>query len=132
MRNSARGVGKSRQRTQPSRGGSPTASVQRARRLLAAKDTYDRLATLFGAIADPTRAAIVHVLLAQELSTTDLALVLGISAPAASQHLRILRDLRFVSSRREGRFVLYRLDDAHVAELVNLGVAHEAEGSPSR
>lgn len=101
--------------------------VERAQSMLADKSTYLRLGTIFGAIADPTRAAIVHILLAQELCTTDLALVVGISTPSASQHLRVLRDLRLVAARRVGRLVLYRLADAHVAELVNLGVAHEAE-----
>ena len=103
------------------------ADVKRARSLLAGRPTYSRLAAHFGAISDPTRAAIVHLLLHTELCTRDLAIVLDISAPATSQHLRVLRDLRLVTARREGRLVLYRLDDAHVAQLVSIGLAHEAE-----
>jgi DNA-binding transcriptional ArsR family regulator len=95
--------------------------------LLVGRAAYSRLAAGFGAIADPTRAAIVHVLLHQELCTADLAAVLEISAPAASQHLRVLRNLRLVTSRREGKLVLYRLEDSHVAQLVTIGLAHEGE-----
>jgi hypothetical protein len=42
-----------------------------------------------------------------------------------SQHLRLLRGLRVVKSRRAGRFVYYTLDDTHVALLMRLGLAHQ-------
>jgi DNA-binding transcriptional ArsR family regulator len=99
------------------------------RRSLADRETYAGLAALFAALADPTRAAIVHVLLQEELTTSELAAGLGISAPAASQHLRVLRDLRLVRVQRQGKRVFYRLDDAHVEQLVNIGLAHENESS---
>jgi DNA-binding transcriptional ArsR family regulator len=100
--------------------------VLRATGTVAGPDTYRELAALFGALADPTRAAIVHLLLGHELCTADIALVLGLSSPVASQHLRVLRGLRLVRIRRDGRLVLYRLDDAHVAQIVGLGLAHVA------
>ncbi len=99
--------------------------VARARALLAEDVTYDALADLFGALADPTRARIVHTLLRQELCTCDLAAVLGITESAVSQHLRVLRMLRLVKHRRAGKLVYYSLDDAHVAQLVQIGLAHE-------
>jgi DNA-binding transcriptional ArsR family regulator len=99
--------------------------VARARALLVDARTYEGLADLFGALADPTRARIVHTLLRQELCTCDLAAVLGITESAVSQHLRVLRMLRLVKHRRAGRLVYYSLDDAHVAQLVQIGLAHE-------
>jgi ArsR family transcriptional regulator len=104
------------------------ADVRRAGAAVAAPETYRALANLFAALADPTRASIVHLLLDHELCTSDVALVLGLRTPAASQHLRVLRDLRLVRTRRAGRLVLYRLDDAHVARIVGLGLAHVAHG----
>lgn len=89
--------------------------------------TYERLAETFGALADPTRARIVHLLLEEERSTADLAPVVGVSEPAVSQHLRLLRRLGLVASHRRGRYVLYRLDDDHVAQLVRISLAHLAE-----
>jgi DNA-binding transcriptional ArsR family regulator len=72
----------------------------------------------------PTRARIVHTLLRQDLCTCDLAAVLGITESAVSQHLRVLRMLRLVKHRRAGKLVYYSLDDAHVAQLVQIGLAH--------
>ncbi len=90
---------------------------------------YAALARLFGALADPTRAKIVHLLMDQEWCTSDIAAVIGVSEPGVSQHLRLLRTLRLVRSYRRGKFVYYRLDDAHVAMLVRMGLSHQDEGS---
>jgi DNA-binding transcriptional ArsR family regulator len=98
--------------------------VARARAGLRSDATYDELASLFGTLADRTRAKIVHALLRQELCTCDLAAVVGISESGVSQHLRVLRSLRLVKSRRDGKFVFYSLDDAHIALLVQLGLTH--------
>lgn len=96
-----------------------------ARDLLRDDSAYVHLASLFGALADTTRAKIVHLLLQQELCTCDIAAIVGISESGVSQHLRLLRSLRLVRSRREGKFVYYSLDDAHVTLLVQLGLTHQ-------
>ena len=77
---------------------------------------------MFAVLADPTRVGIVHLLSDHELCTADVALLLRLNRPAASQHLRVLRDLRLVRARREGRLVLYRLADPLVARVVGLGL----------
>jgi DNA-binding transcriptional ArsR family regulator len=99
--------------------------VAQARTRLAADETYRRVAELFGALADATRAKIVHALIRQELCTCDLAAIAGITESGVSQHLRILRALHVVQARRAGKFVYYRLDDAHVALLMQLGLTHQ-------
>jgi DNA-binding transcriptional ArsR family regulator len=86
---------------------------------------YRKLAELFGALADGTRAKIVHLLVYQELCTCDIAAVLGVTDSCISQHLRILRALRLVKARRDGKFVYYSLDDAHIALLVQVGLTHQ-------
>lgn len=101
------------------------AGAAEAGRTLASPVTYDRLAALFGALADPTRARIVHMLLHHELCTCDIATVLGISDSAVSQHLRILRSLDLVRFRRAGKFVFYTLADAHISVLIQLGLTHQ-------
>ena len=103
--------------------------VTRVRALLAPAATYQELAELFGALADPTRAKLVHALLHQELCSCDLAAVAGISKSGASQHLRILRALHLVKSRRAGKFVYYSLDDAHIALLLQVGLTHLGHGA---
>ncbi len=91
------------------------------------RGTYERLAETFGALADPTRARIVHLLLGQERCTAELAPAVGVSEPAVSQHLRLLKRLGLVAGRRQGRYVYYRLDDDHVAELIRTSLEHLAE-----
>ena len=86
-----------------------------------ATGTLDRT---FSALADPTRVKLVHVLLRQELCTCDLAATLGVSESATSQHLRLLRALRLVRSRRAGKVVYHSLDDEHIATLVRVGLVH--------
>jgi len=99
-------------------------AVADARAHLDDERTYVHLATLFGALSDATRVRIVHALARQELCTCDLAAVAGISESGTSQHLRILRALGLVTSRRAGKVVYYRLDDDHVEQLVRIGLAH--------
>jgi DNA-binding transcriptional ArsR family regulator len=104
--------------------------VARARAALEDESVYIELAEVFGALADTTRAKIVHMLLRSELCTGDIAAVAGISESGASQHLRVLRSLRLVKSRRAGKFVYYSLDDAHIALLVQVGLAHLGHAQP--
>ncbi|HEY8286557.1 MAG TPA: metalloregulator ArsR/SmtB family transcription factor [Chloroflexota bacterium] len=106
------------------------ADVANARAGLEAEETYRLLAELFGALADPTRARVVHTLLRQELCTCDIAAVVGISESGASQHLRVLRSLRLVKARRAGKFVYYSLDDEHIALLVRVGLIHLGHVQP--
>lgn len=99
-----------------------------ARTLLFDADTYAHLADLFRALGDATRAKIVSSLLEQELCTCDLAALTGISESAVSQHLRLLRALRLVKSRRHGKLVYHSLDDAHIAILLQVGLSHVRDG----
>ena len=90
--------------------------------------TYEDLAEIFRALSDPTRAKMVYYLLDQDLCTCDLAELVGISQSAVSQHIRILRGLRLVRSRRLGKQVFHSLDDAHIAILVQVGLSHVRDG----
>lgn len=82
------------------------------------------LAEVFAALGDATRAKIVFALTQHELCVCDLAALVGLSMQAVSYHLRLLRVLRLVKYRREGRRVFYSLDDEHVKTLVLQGIAH--------
>lgn len=103
--------------------------VAEGQRLLGNENLYAGLAEVFRALADPSRAKIVHSLLHQELCTCDLAAIVSLSEPGVSQHLRILRNLRVVKARRAGRRVYYSLDDTHVRELLSLSLSHLGHGA---
>lgn len=86
--------------------------------------TATEVATLFTALADPTRIRIIGLLAHVELCVGDLCLVLGMSQPAVSHQLRVLRNLRLVTTRRNGRHVYYSLADEHIHDLFHQGLAH--------
>lgn len=92
-------------------------------------ETYGTVAETFRALSDSTRVKIVYSLLHQELCTCDLAALIGASESAISQHLRMLRHLRIVKSRREGKLVFYSLDDAHVRVLLMVCLRHSNHGA---
>jgi len=63
----------------------------------------------FRALADPTRRAVLERLADGELSVSALTSGFGVSQPAISQHLAVLRGAGLVSERREGRHAYYRI-----------------------
>lgn len=101
------------------------ASVARFRSLL---EDLPVLSDVFRALADETRARIVYCLAHQELCACDLAEIFQVSRPAIAHHLRVLRELKLVRSRREGKFVFYTIDDEHVRRLITDTVEHLQEG----
>jgi DNA-binding transcriptional ArsR family regulator len=99
-------------------------AVRAARRALPGGATMRELSNLFAALGDPTRLRIMAALAAQELCVCDLAATIGQSESAVSHQLRLLRSLRVVRSRREGRRVFYALDDDHVLGIYGQACDH--------
>jgi ArsR family transcriptional regulator len=87
------------------------------------------VAQLFKVLGDHTRIRILHALYRSELCVCDLTAILGMNQSAVSHQLRVLRDARIVRSRKQGKNVLYSLDDTHIAELIRLGSEHVQEGT---
>jgi len=85
------------------------------------------LSELFKALADETRIKILYLLSQQELCVCDLAFLLDTNLPAVSHHLRFLRSLNLVRSRRDGKQVFYALSDGHVLELLQTARNHYIE-----
>ena len=86
-----------------------------------------QLADIFAALGDPTRLRIVSALAQDELCVCELSGILEISPSNCSHQLRLLRALRLVRSRRQGKHVYYTADDEHVIRLVQQGLDHVAE-----
>jgi ArsR family transcriptional regulator, lead/cadmium/zinc/bismuth-responsive transcriptional repressor len=98
--------------------------VKKTKQLLPSDETFTILAETFGALADSNRAKILHSLVDQELCVCDIAMVIGTSESAVSQHLRILRTLRLVKQRKEGRMMYYSLADNHIKQLLDTCLDH--------
>ena len=74
------------------------------------RESAERLAAVFKALADPTRVAIVNRLSASGvLCVCDLTATFDLSQPTVSHHLRILRDAGLVEAERRGTWAHYRL-----------------------
>ena len=69
------------------------------------------------AIANPRRRAMLELVWDRERTAGEIAERSGLSAPATSQHLRVLRDAGLVSVRADANRRLYRTEPARVAEV---------------
>lgn len=81
--------------------------------------------TVFQAVADPTRRAVLDLLAAGERAVNDLLSHFRITQPALSQHLRILRHAGLVENRKDGRRRLYRLRPAPLREVYDWAAHYE-------
>ena len=70
----------------------------------------DRLSTVFGALADPTRRAILARLADGDLAVRDLAAPFPMSQPAISRHLKVLEDAGLISRSRRATARLSHLE----------------------
>ncbi|MGI6611520.1 MAG: ArsR/SmtB family transcription factor [Limnochordia bacterium] len=85
---------------------------------------------IFKVLGDETRTRIVWALSCCELCVCDIAALLGVSSSSVSHHLRLLRSLRLVKYRREGKMAYYSLDDDHIVQLIRAALDHyEEQGS---
>ena len=96
-----------------------------ASRTLAASEA-DELAETLKALASPGRLTLLVELLDGERTVEQLAAAAKLSPSATSHHLRILRGLRLVRTRRAGRHAYYALHDHHIADLL-AAVRHHHE-----
>ena len=78
----------------------------------------ERIAERMAAFGTASRLKVLYALIGGELSVEQMAERAGLAANAVSQQLRVLRHLRLVAVRRDGRRMLYRLHDEHLVELL--------------
>lgn len=85
------------------------------------------LADLFKVFGDSTRVRILCALFHSEMCVCDIAVLLGMTKSAISHQLRILKQVKLVRSRRDGKIVYYSLDDDHVKSVFDQGLLHVTE-----
>ena len=86
----------------------------------------DQLAERMAVFAAASRLQLLYALADGERSVDELTELTGLAASAISQQLRVLRHLRFVVARRDGRRMIYRLHDDHIADLLGT-IRHQHE-----
>ncbi|MDD7200619.1 MAG: metalloregulator ArsR/SmtB family transcription factor [Sphaerochaetaceae bacterium] len=98
-----------------------------AGKLKLAEEEIVDLAEFFKVFGDPTRLKILFVLQEGETDVTSLSEEVGLQQSTVSQQLKLLRARRLVKWRKEGRNVLYRLNDEHIQRILALGSEHYEE-----
>lgn len=101
--------------------------VKAVQKAMISDDVASALAETFKVLSDPTRVKILFALSKAELCVCDLSALLGMNDPAVSHHLRLLKALKLVKYRREGRMAYYSLDDEHIEKLFQQGLKHVQE-----
>jgi DNA-binding transcriptional ArsR family regulator len=79
----------------------------------------DRLNDIFGALADPTRRAILARLMAGEASVTELAAPFAMSLPAVSKHLKVLERAGLITRGRDAQWRPCRLEADPLREVAD-------------
>lgn len=90
-------------------------------------DVIDDVSELFKVLGDPTRTKILFVLERGELCVSDICECVDMTKYAVSHQLRILKASKLVKSRREGREIIYLLDDDHVSQIFDCAMVHVTE-----
>lgn len=99
-------------------------TIQSVKAEMISSDDVLKLSELFKALGDSTRIKILYALSVKELCVCDIACLIGMTQSAVSHQLRVLRSIRLVKYRKEGKIVFYSLDDEHVVNLFNQGLEH--------
>jgi ArsR family transcriptional regulator len=101
--------------------------ISAARDGLPASGVLGEAAEVFRLLANPVRLSLMHALAHDELTVGDLARALDLSLSVTSHQLALLRRMRLVASRDEGRLTYYRATDELVGHLVHDCLAHVGE-----
>lgn len=98
--------------------------VKNVKSKLPSDDKIYDLAELFKVFGDSTRAKILSCLELSDLCVCDIASCLNMTKSAVSHQLRILRQAKLVKATKQGKEVIYSLDDNHVSLIFECGLNH--------
>lgn len=102
-------------------------TVQKVSKQMPSEAALTNLAEFFKLFSDKTRVGILWALSFSEMCVCDLGMLLKMKQPAVSQHLKSLRQMRIVRTRREGKTIYYTLDDPHIRTVLDFGLQHLQE-----
>lgn len=102
-------------------------TIEEVKKCMPAEETIRELADFYKVFGDATRVRILCVLLQAEVCVCDLAELLGMTQSAISHQLRVLKQMKLVKNRRDGKTVYYSLADGHIQTIISQGMEHIAE-----
>ncbi|MCL6270692.1 metalloregulator ArsR/SmtB family transcription factor [Sansalvadorimonas sp. 2012CJ34-2] len=90
-------------------------------------DEHTNLAKIFKLLGDEGRLKIVLACMNEPRAVCCLSEIAGLSQSLTSHHLRALKDMRILKSRRQGRQMFYELDDDHIRCVLQDMIVHVRE-----
>ena len=91
-------------------------------------DNVERLASTLAVLGESARLSIVVYLMDKSASVGEITEFLGMSQPAISHHLRLLKDARILRAEKKGKQVYYSINDSHVKNIIESGLVHMSHG----
>lgn len=101
--------------------------IEAVKEKMPTEELLNELADFYKVFGDATRIKILCVLLRSEMCVCDLAEMLGMTQSAISHQLRVLKQMKLVKNRREGKTVYYSLADGHIQNIISQGMEHIME-----
>lgn len=101
--------------------------IQKVKAQMPDDEQISSLADFYKVFGDATRVKILCVFLQSEMCVCDLAELLGMTQSAISHQLRVLKQMKLVKNRREGKTVYYSLADGHIQTIISQGMEHIQE-----
>ncbi len=90
-------------------------------------ETSSAIADLFKIFGDTTRCKIVELLFSENKRVNDIADELSLGLSTVSHSLRVLRQAKIVKTRKDGKEVIYSLNDAHIYKIFQMAKEHVEE-----
>ena len=101
--------------------------VHKVQKVMPDEEQMKELAEFYKVFGDATRIKILYALLESEMCVCDLAALLKMTQSAISHQLRVLKQMKLVKNRREGKTVYYSLADGHIQNIISQGMEHITE-----
>lgn len=101
--------------------------IEKVKKQMPKEEVLYDLAELFKVFGDTTRTKILCALFESEMCVCDIANLLSMTQSAISHQLRVLKSAKLVKSRKDGKVVYYSLDDDHIKNIFDQGLAHICE-----
>lgn len=80
------------------------------------KAVYERNAQIYKLLANPKRLEILNIIKTEEATVDELSKIVGIKKANTSQHLSVLRYLKLVTVRKNGRNIYYKITNPKIIE----------------
>jgi DNA-binding transcriptional ArsR family regulator len=92
--------------------------------ILTNREVIKELSQFYSVFSNPTRLQIMMLLMKKDRCVGEIAQTLNLDQSTVSSHLKMLRHLKLVKTKRHGRFVRYSIQNRHVRNVLKEGFKH--------